>query len=488
MIGIVTALEKEYAAMSVMLDAAQEYFAPGSGAGRRYLRGTVPATSGGQHTVVVALSLDMGNNASAIRTSRMLDHFPAMRHVLLVGMAGGVPNPKKAEDHVRLGDVVVSDRNGVVQYDLGKEQLDAATGEINFIIRTPPRPPGAELLEAARLMRAGELRGERPWLKGLERAKDLPNSARPGAETDVLYDTLDQTKCFDHPLDPQRVLNQPRVFLGAIGSADRVLKNPILRDALRDQYGVKAIEMEGSGVADATWQLERSYLVVRGICDYCDTKKNDVWQEYAAGVAAAYTRGLLASMPAKGDEELPAPTAKSPAKIVYAEHVEKQQIIQGNYYEIHGDGNVLGDNFGSVTVTKTTAAPLDPEVKRALAEIHRHLSQPEQRQTQELLDAVRGWREGDVAAQRELREMLDGLRRGFNHLQTRELPAMDQRLRDAIAEVTEIVKADADLNTGLELTIPLIPLLLDYKVNLDLGGGLDLRQWWESVREKLLRG
>ncbi len=66
MIGIVTALEKEYAAISVMLDRAEEYFAPGSGAGRRYVRGTLPTASGGKHTVVVALSLDMGNNAAAI--------------------------------------------------------------------------------------------------------------------------------------------------------------------------------------------------------------------------------------------------------------------------------------------------------------------------------------------------------------------------------------------------------------------------------------
>jgi hypothetical protein len=34
----------------------------------------------------------------------------------------------------------------------------------------------------------------------------------------------------------------------------------------------------------------------------------------------------------------------------------------------------------------------------------------------------------------------------------------------------------------------LIPLLLDDKVNLDLDGGLDLRQWWEKVQEKLMRG
>lgn len=39
------------------------------------------------------------------------------------------------------------------------------------------------------------------------------------------------------------------------------------------------------------------YLVVRGICDYCDDHKNDRWQVCAAVAAAAYTRTLLAAIP-----------------------------------------------------------------------------------------------------------------------------------------------------------------------------------------------
>ncbi len=54
---------------------------------------------------------------------------------------------------------------------------------------------------------------------------------------------------------------------------------------------------EASGIADATWNHEVGYLVVRGICDYCDSHKNDEWQQYAAVVAAAYTRALIESMP-----------------------------------------------------------------------------------------------------------------------------------------------------------------------------------------------
>jgi nucleoside phosphorylase len=34
-------------------------------------------------------------------------------------------------------------------------------------------------------------------------------------------------------------------------------------------------------------------LVIRGICDYSDTHKNDQWQRYATATAAAYAKELL---------------------------------------------------------------------------------------------------------------------------------------------------------------------------------------------------
>jgi nucleoside phosphorylase len=90
---------------------------------------------------------------------------------------------------------------------------------------------------------------------------------------------------------------EPRVFLGPIASANTLLKDPARRDSLRDQFGVKAVEMEGAGIADATWTHGIGYLVVRGICDHADANKNDAWQNYSAMAAAAYVRALLESMP-----------------------------------------------------------------------------------------------------------------------------------------------------------------------------------------------
>ena len=179
----------------------------------------------------------------------------------------------------------------MVQYDFDKESIDQITH------RHPLRPPSAKLLNATRLLEANTWVGEYPWLQHLERASHVQNAARPAEKIDILVDSNEQTVTISHPDDPSRVPGQPRVFTGRIASANKLLKNPLKRDELRRKFGVKAIEMEGSGIADATWNHSVGYLVVRGICDYCDSNKNDLWQGYAAVVAAAYTRALLESMP-----------------------------------------------------------------------------------------------------------------------------------------------------------------------------------------------
>ena len=47
-------------------------------------------------------------------------------------------------------------------------------------------------------------------------------------------------------------------------------------------------EMEAAGLMD-----EFPCLVIRGICDYSDSHKNDEWHKYAALTAAAYVREVL---------------------------------------------------------------------------------------------------------------------------------------------------------------------------------------------------
>ncbi|MEP7125078.1 MAG: hypothetical protein ABJE95_29380 [Byssovorax sp.] len=115
-VGIVTALPEERAAMREMLDQPVSWSIASRGAGRMVDLGEIAARDGGKHVVALALA-DRGNNIAAARGALLLSHFPAIEAILMVGIAGGVPNPDRASDHVRRGDVVVSDRYGVIQYD-----------------------------------------------------------------------------------------------------------------------------------------------------------------------------------------------------------------------------------------------------------------------------------------------------------------------------------------------------------------------------------
>ncbi|MCO5383385.1 MAG: hypothetical protein NHB15_16005 [Methanosarcina barkeri] len=107
-IGIITALPKEYAAVNVLLENKKDkYKIPGSGAGRRYCLGEILSEEGNKHNLVLSTS-GMGNNIAATRASLLLEHFPNVKSIIMVGIAGGVPNPceDKVDDHVRLGDIV----------------------------------------------------------------------------------------------------------------------------------------------------------------------------------------------------------------------------------------------------------------------------------------------------------------------------------------------------------------------------------------------
>jgi nucleoside phosphorylase/predicted acylesterase/phospholipase RssA len=284
-IGIITALPKELVAMKAALLDCREYHLPGQGAGRRYFLGSISSLHGGDHRIALALA-DMGNNIASARATLLLEHFKSVDAIIMVGIAGGVPSAHKPDDHVRLGDIVVSNKKGVVQYDMVKLSE----------IRACPIPPSARLIEAVRLLEASELEGNRPWDRHSKSILIQLKKERPSQTSDKLYDSNDPTKKISHPKDPKRLKKLPRVFLGPVASANELLKDPVKRDTLRDRFGVKAVEMEGSGIADATWNQERGYLVVRGICDYCDSHKNDIWQEYAAAVAAGYTKALIESM------------------------------------------------------------------------------------------------------------------------------------------------------------------------------------------------
>lgn len=205
-IGVITALPKEYAAAKEVMGCHEEVTAPGNGAGRTFALGRIKAKNGAYHIVAVAMLVDMGNNMSAITVTNLLNCCRRVDLVIMCGIAGAIPNPDKTEDHVRLGDIVVADRGGSIQYDLNKEE-----SANNPQIRNPPRPPSPRLLEAVRRLQEKEHRGVRPW-EGFISAcvKSHPGWKRPGPKCDVLCDVPGAPA--SHPVDPRRRRGWPRVF------------------------------------------------------------------------------------------------------------------------------------------------------------------------------------------------------------------------------------------------------------------------------------
>lgn len=301
--AIITALPHEWAAVETVFGFANKMpiSKTSSGIIGNYVNFLVP--SGGSISLVGLMLPDMGNNMAATLTATVLAAHPSIHRIIMVGIAGAVPFPEKTERHVRVGDIVVSNRNGVVQYDLVKQ------GEGFLERRFPPRPPSMSLLSAVKYVNSLEARGIRPWEKIINEAQRTldKNWKRPSPVKDK-FSSGQGSK------DLLRRKGHPRIFHAPIASANVLLKDPKLRDQLRDQYGVGAVEMEASGIADASWVSEAAgYLIIRGTCDYCDADKNDDWQKYAALIAAAYARSVVEQLP--GDEKFPDQKVGAPATI-----------------------------------------------------------------------------------------------------------------------------------------------------------------------------
>lgn len=291
--GVITALPIEHSAVRAVLDTYDEQDSVLNDP-NEYGLGTILGRSGTTHEILLTLLKGTGNNSAAAAAANLLRSYPTIQQVFVVGIAAGVPCPQKPSDHVRLGDVVVTDDRGVVQFDIG-----TLTPGV-FIPKPPPRPPSPWILGKARVLSSGSHLGIRPWDDHLDRIlRSLAASKRPAENTDILNVYDDQgilLRRARHPRQPDRIRGRPKIHFGCIGSSNSVLRDAIKRDYLRQTFGIKAIEMESSGTSESTWQMHTDYFTVRGIADYADLAKGDLWHAYASAAAAAYLRAIIESI------------------------------------------------------------------------------------------------------------------------------------------------------------------------------------------------
>jgi nucleoside phosphorylase len=302
-VGYICALSIEYLAAQLCLDEEHErpeYVSCHDN--NDYTLGKI-----GKHNVVIAVLPDgeYGTSSAAGVARDMLHSFPNVRIGLMVGIGGGAPSTRH---DVRLGDIVVSTprdgKGGVLQYDFGKTIQDQSFRQTAFLNRPP-----TVLLTAVSGLKVQYQRKRHQLEEAinviLEENEDLREElGRPDASSDRLYkpDVVHppdkKSSCVKVcGVDPSKSVEQlkrtkqpqsPIIHYGLIASANQLMKDARVRDKLAAEHDVLCFEMEAAGLMN-----HFPCLVVRGICDYSDSHKNEEWQGYAATAAAAYAKDLL---------------------------------------------------------------------------------------------------------------------------------------------------------------------------------------------------
>jgi nucleoside phosphorylase len=207
----------------------------------------------GVYDVILAKSADRSNTPCSELVRNVAELFRP-EFIILSGIAGGV----SGRDGIGLGDVVVADH--VDWYEMRK-----IAGGKDVIRKQAFDHPSMYLRET--ITQRVKIRGQ--WL------------ARVGK---------------DRPVE-----GQPKVLEGNLIAGDKILgdgENEYQRKILREFDKALAVDMESYGLARGVYNARSAryynlnYLVIRGISDLVDDKRNDDqrkrWRDYAAATAAAF--------------------------------------------------------------------------------------------------------------------------------------------------------------------------------------------------------
>jgi nucleoside phosphorylase len=288
---IITALTKELDALLRHLHNSQRV----KSKGRVFYRSTISTETEGSYNIVLLSLAGMGNVNAAVATTQAIDIWNP-QHVIITGIAGGI---KKGSSR-KLGDVIVAEQ--IVGYEQGR------VSQTGVIRRYDVLRPAHVLLEAAR---------------NLQPVSWAFNVREPRPDTST-----------------GRVI--PQVHFGVVASGEKVIADENFLPELTSSWSrLAAVEMEGYGVALAAYQAETApgLLLVKAICDWADSKKNDRWQEYAADVAASFTIALLKSHPFQASAKPQAiredpPKYKGTSKITLCRRMGNDWKDLADYFDI----------------------------------------------------------------------------------------------------------------------------------------------------------
>jgi nucleoside phosphorylase len=272
------------------------------------------------HAVVIATCpRGRTGNVNAGRLSYpMFKTFTKIRMALLVGIGGGIPSPQIFPDplkNIHLGDVVVGycgdGKPSCVYHERGRSKIN---GEFEIVGQV--QDPDWRLTNALDILISDRDMGLTTFhdqLARLQRHEDGSRFAHPGLAHDNLFEARYEhigdyyTRCRECDRDklvvrPPRSPNSQHTLVfhhGRIATGNAVIQNGEKRDKIRSRCdGALCVEMEAAGVDSS-----KPCLVIRGISDYADSHKSDVWRDHAAGKAAVFARELLCKVPSNINEQ-----------------------------------------------------------------------------------------------------------------------------------------------------------------------------------------
>jgi nucleoside phosphorylase len=323
-IAIICALPLEAEAVEALFDETYDrlgkYYSKQRGDPNAYINGRI-----GKHDVVLCYMPGMGKGSAAGVASSLRVSYTGIELALVVGICGGAPPPPKYQE-IFLGDVIISD--SVIEYDFGRQYpggFQRKTGIKDTLGR-----PGPEIRALLNGLRAENARNElqnqtQQYLHILQqRAKwchpgvsDILfkasylhkhyNHASPAGCSCLGSDSFDQVcdqickealekDCDDLNCNKGQKIrcreiseaNPTSIYIGPVASADAVMKSGQHRDEIVRREKVIGFEMEGAGV----WE-NVPCIIIKGVCDYADSHKSKLWQEYAAATGASAAKAFL---------------------------------------------------------------------------------------------------------------------------------------------------------------------------------------------------
>ena len=273
----------------------------------------------GHNLVIATCPKGMTGNVNAGRLAGPLfKTFPNIRMTLLVGIGGGVPRlvpSKSSTNDVHVGDVVVGapgdGKPACVYYESGRSHPDGGFELLGTVDR-----PDRILLNALERLQSDYEFDQSTFTQHyerLEKSKHGSKFAFPGLAYDRLFQAsyrhvgsynsncrdCDHAELVTRPARTEQDAASLIFHRGRIATGNSVIQDGEQRDRIREQCdGPLCIEMEAAGV-----DANRSCLVIRGISDYADSHKDNIWRSYAAGNAAVFARELLCKIPASRMKE-----------------------------------------------------------------------------------------------------------------------------------------------------------------------------------------